>query len=366
MPHRLRPRRFLAALAMAVSVTIAPLPSGAQTPASAPAVSVVAHGLANPRGMAFDTDGSLIVGLAGSGKEDASVVRIGADGCPAAITAPFPTGGAVFGTHTGFADVSMLGGALYGLMAGGNLAQAGQAHNGLYRLDGTGGAAMVADIAIFVRDHPVAEKPRDYDQNGQPVSLWPLPDGSGFVATEGNSNQLLRLGLDGSVTRIADLSVRHPIATGVVAAPDGGWWVALFTHFPYTEGSAKVIHVAPDGTLADAWTNLSVPIDLALGPDGALYALEMATGYGEDDAKIVPGTGKVLRQTGPASAETVVTGLPLPSAFGFGPDNALLISSPIVGADDGSGVVLKITLPAGPDAAPVDAGTAQTAPTACA
>ena len=91
--------------------------------------------------------------------------------------------------------------------------------NGLYRLDGAGGAELLADISAFIREHPVAEKPRDFDTDGQPYAM--LAMGDAFWVTEGNSNQVLRVGLDGTVARVADLSQGHPIPTGIAPAP--GW-----------------------------------------------------------------------------------------------------------------------------------------------
>jgi len=137
--------------------------------------------------------------------------------------------------------VAYLDGALYLLLAGGNIDGDGMA-NGLYRLDGDGETTLVADVSGFIRDNPVAEVPDDYDTDGQPYAL--LPMGDAFWVTEGNSNQLLRLGLDGAVSRLADLSVGHPIPTGIAPAPGGGAYVGFFTNIPYREGAAAVVRVA--------------------------------------------------------------------------------------------------------------------------
>ena len=208
--------------------------------------------------------------------------------------------------------------------------------------------------SAFIRDHPVAEKPGDYDTDGQPYAM--LAVGGAFWVTEGNSNQLLRVGLDGTVTRIADLSRDHPIPTGIAPAPDGGAYVAFFTHAPYADGAAKVVAVAADGTVTDAWTGLTLVTALAVGADGALYALEMATGVDADDpASIGPGTGTVVRRTGPDAAEEIVTGLALPVAMDFGPDGALYVAAPAFGADEGQGTILRLVLAAGqPIVVPTD------------
>ena len=323
----------------------------AATPELAGMVSVVAAGLTNPRGFAFAPDEALIVALAGREGPHASVVRIEGS-CPVVVADGLPSYRIVFNAMTGVADVAYLDGQLYALLSGGDTDRA-NTPNGLYRLDGVGGAELVADISAFIREHPVAEKPRDYDTDGQPYAM--LAMGDAFWVTEGNSNQLLRVGLDGKVTRVADLSRGHPIPTGIAPAPGGGAYVAFFTHAPYAEGSANVVAVAPDGTVTDVWTGLTLVTALAVGPDGALYALEMATGHGDNPDAIAPGTGRVMRMTSPDTAEPVVTGLSLPIAMDFGPDGALYVAGPTFGADEGQSTILRLDLPARqPVAVPTD------------
>jgi hypothetical protein len=300
----------------------------------------VAAGLVNPRGFMFSPDGPLIVALAGREGSHAGVVRI-EDGCPVVIAGGLPAYRIVFGAITGVADVAYLNGELYALLSGGDTDRGGTP-NGLYRLDGVGGAELVADISAFIREHPVTEKPRDYDSDGQPYAM--LAIGDAFWVTEGNSNQVLRVGLDGTVARVADLSQGHLIPTGIAPAPDGGAYVAFFTSTPYAEGSAKVVKVAPDGAVTDVWTGLTLVTALTLGPDGTLYALEMATGHGDDPGAIALGTGRVVRMTGPDTAAPVVTGLTLPVAMDFGPDGALYIAGPTFGADEGQGTILRVDL----------------------
>jgi hypothetical protein len=310
------------------------------TPEPEEAVTVVAAGLTNPRGFVFTPDGNLVVALAGREGPHAGVVRIEA-GCPVLVAGGLPAYRIVFGAITGIADVAYLDGELYALLSGGDTDR-GDTPNGLYRLDGAGGAELVADISAFIREHPVAEKPRDYDTDGQPYAM--LAMGDAFWVTEGNSNQLLRVGLDGTVARVADLSQGHPIPTGIAPAPDGGAYVAFFTSTPYAEGSARVVKVAADGAVTDVWTGLTLVTALTLGPDGTLYALEMATGHGNDPGAIASGTGRVVRMTGADTAAPVVTGLALPVAMDLGPDGALYIAGPTFGADEGQGAILRIDL----------------------
>ena len=327
------------------------IPLSVATP-SPTAVTVVAAGLTNPRGFDFAADGSLAVALAGTSGETAGVATV-VDGCPALLVGGLPSYRIVFAAPTGVADVAYLDGELYLLLAGGNIDGGGMA-NGLYRVDSGGNLTLVANVSAFIRDNPVAEVPRDYDTDGQPYAL--LPMGDAFWVTEGNSNQVLRLGLDGAVSRVADLSAGHPIPTGIAPAPGGGAYVGTFTNIPYREGAAAVVEISPDGTVTEAWSGLTLITSLALGPGGDLYALEMATGIDpEDPGSIVPGSGRVVRLTDGGAIKEVVTGLALPVAMAFGPDGALYVGGPTFGAEEGQGTIVRIDLSAGePVAVPTE------------
>ncbi|HEV2107987.1 MAG TPA: ScyD/ScyE family protein, partial [Thermomicrobiales bacterium] len=132
--------------------------------------------------------------------------------------------------------------------------------------------------------------------------------------------------------------------TGLARAGDGEYYVAYFTSAPYPEGGAKVVSITPDETITDTWAGLTLVTALTTGADGALYALEMATGYGDDTVAIGPGTGRVVRQDGADGVVPIVTGLDLPAAMCFGPDGALYVSGPAFGADTGEGFILRIRL----------------------
>lgn len=338
-----------------------PVAASQSTPDATPeggGATTVAAGLVNPRGFTFDADGSILVALGGRGDLTAQVARIGPDGCPQIVLDGYPTARVAFGAIAGFADVAVLDGETYALLAGGDIDR-DFAVNGLYRLESGGEATLLADLSSFIRDNPVAEIPGDYDTDGQPYDLLPLEDGTGFWVSEGNSNQLFRVGLDGTISRVADLSAGHPIPTGLAPGPDGSVYVALFTAAPYAEGSAKVVLVTPDGDVSDIWTGLTMPTALAIGPDGFLYATEMATGHGEDPDLIGPGTGRIVRQTGPDSLEPVATGLTFPAAMTVGADDAIYVASPAFGADDGTGAIMRVVPTEG---SPVNMGVVDTGP----
>ncbi len=122
--------------------------------------------------------------------------------------------------------------------------------------------------------------------------------------------------------------------------------MGFLSALPFADGSARVVHVTPDGTVTDVWTGLTAVTSIAVGNDGTLYALEMATGNTDEPPFVAPGTGKVVRQTGPDTAEEVVTGLDFPVKMEFGPDGALYVGYPAFGATAGEGAILRFDLAA--------------------
>ena len=165
----------------------------------------------------------------------------------------------------------------------------------------------------------------------------------GFWVLEANRGELLWVALDGQVTRIVDLSANHPVWSALTVAPDGGVYAGTLTPAPHTEGTARVVHIAPDGQVTDVWTVLTTVTGLAVGPDGSLYALEMATDI-SPDGNMRPGTGRLVRQTGLDSYEEVVTGLEYPIDLELGPDGALYVALPAYGANDQAGAIIRVDL----------------------
>jgi DNA-binding beta-propeller fold protein YncE len=196
-----------------------------------------------------------------------------------------------------------------------------------------------------MRANRVAEPPPgDDDADGEVWHLLSTADSTAFWVVESNQGQVLQITPAGDITRIADLSAGHPVPTGIAPAPDGGVYVGNLTVFPFLDGAAKVVHVAPDGTVTDHWTGLTAVAALAVGPDGALYALEMVTGSIEQDPFILPDSGRIVRQTGPDTLDVVAEGLNFPIGLDVGPDGAFYVSSPALGATLGQGTIARLDL----------------------
>jgi hypothetical protein len=343
------------------------------TPAASPeagAVTVVASGLTNPRGMTWGADGTLFVALAGNGGTSpavgeplppptgpevgggpsAAVAQIGADGCPIALATGLPSSLDRIATVVGVSDVAILGDQLYALVAGG-----GGSHGnpdqpaGLYRILADGTFEVVVDLGAWVKANPIAH-PAEVEPDGQWYAMEAAPDGSALWILEANGGQVVTVTPDGVVTRVADLSEGHPVPTGLALAPAGGVYVGFLTPAPFLDGTSRVDHVAPDGTVVTVWTGLTMVTGLAVAPDGTLYAAEMAIGdpASASDPPFQPFTGRIVRQTGPDSLEEVATGLLLPAHLTSGPDDGLYLALPAIGADDGEGFVLRLDPTTGP------------------
>jgi hypothetical protein len=214
---------------------------------------------------------------------------------------------------------------------------------------------LVADLGAFIRANPVkAGVPGDYSPEGDPYALAPDANSNALWILESNSGQLLRAGLDGTITRVVDFSEGNPVPTALTRAPDGGVYVGFLTHVPFEDGASRVVHVSEGGEVTEVWTGLTMLTAVAVGPDGTLYGLSFSTGNSAEPPFLVPGTGKIVRQTGPDSHMDVAVGLNMPAYMAFGPDGHLYISLPGIGATGGEGVILRTSLVPGetPAAAP--------------
>ncbi|MCC6315173.1 MAG: ScyD/ScyE family protein [Thermomicrobiales bacterium] len=356
------PGRGIAPTAVAIATLIglsgfaALAPAAAQEPAAP--IALVASGLTNPRGMAWDAAGALYVAQAGTGRTEtsvgaaASVARI-EDGCPVPVVAGLPSTRGMSGAVQGPSDIAFLDGALYVLQDSqddrGDLKATFP--NGVYAATAQGGVRRVAGISAWMDANAAATIPYDRGKLGETYAML---TGDGFLwVVESNEGQILRVTPDGSIARVADLSDAHPVPTGIAPAPDGGVYVANLTTTPYPAGAAHVVHISPTGDVATVWTGLTMVAALAVGDDGALYALELSTDNSGEAPYIRPGSGRVVAQTGPDTLREVATGLDFPIGMTAGPDGALYVSSPAMGSDGPAGAIVRID-PHADAAAPPD------------
>jgi len=129
----------------------------------------------------------------------------------------------------------------------------------------------------------------------------------------------------------------EPVPTAVAFDADGNVYVSLLGGLPFLPGSSKVVRVAPDGTVTDYATGLTMLADLVTGPDGQLYGVSI----GEfTDQGPVPNSGAVLRiQPGTASS-ALLEGLSFPASIAFTSNGDAYLTLNAIG-EPGTGEVVK-------------------------
>lgn len=127
----------------------------------------------------------------------------------------------------------------------------------------------------------------------------------------------------------------QPVPTSVAVGPDGYYYVGELTGFPAPKNTSRIWRIAPDASWAQCpgadcqvlfnggFTSI---IDLAFGPDGFLYVVELdenswfATTL--PSQPLAGGTISACDVTVPTCVE-VSAGIPLPTAITFGKDGTL-------------------------------------------
>ena len=337
---------------------VAPTPT---TSAQTGDPEIVASGLTNPRGFSWSSAGQLVVAEAGSGGTNegtgeatvpppsgpytggatASVVAIN-NNCPILLAGQLPSAQSASGEVVGVADVAYLGDTLYALIAGG-----GDAHGnpdrpaGVYTIGSSGEVDLVADLGKWLRANPVANTPEiDFDPEGSFFSMVASPAGDALWVVESNSEQVLSVSSEGEVTRIADLSETNQVPTAITPSPDGGVYVGFLTSVPFPDATAEVIKTPADATWATGWAGFTTIPALPPPPAGTLYASQLSTTRVRPPF-LQPVTGSIVRQSGAESSEVVASGLNFPVAIDFGPDDALYVAAPAIGANDGTGSIMR-------------------------
>lgn len=352
-------RKSLAAALLATLIIAGPAPALAATYKS----EIIASGLNNPRGLALGPDGGLYVAEAGvvstggptiisrdnvfhlSGT--GSITRI-LGGVQERIITDLPSiGSLTINELSGPADIAFGADGTGYLLTGfigdpalrAELGTAGSLLGQVLTFTG-GGLSPFSDVAALEAGNPAGR-----ELNSNPYHITTLSDG--LLVTDAGSNTLVKVGADGSASILATFPARFmgdpapvsdTVPTGVAVGPDGNYYVAELTGFPFVEGAARIYRVTPWGEisiLSEGFTNIT---DLAFGPDGELYVLQLDT-----NGLITPGgTGALSRLRADGSLEVLFTeGLVTPTGLEIGADGTFYVTN--FSAAEGIGSVLKIS-----------------------
>jgi hypothetical protein len=334
----------------------------------APAVSVFAAGLNNPRGLTFGPDRNLYVAEGGLGGTHSTVGL-----CPQAAGAAAPytgsTNNPVLGGRiskvsragvvttvvnalpssqtnaasgnlvSGVSSVAFIGHQLYALLAG-----AGCSHgvptvpNGVIKVGHHGRWKLIANLSAFQKAHPVAHPdPEDFEPDGTWYSMIAI--GRALYPMDSNHGELDRVTRSGAISRVIDISASQGHVVPTALTYHRGIYIANLGLFEPTDraGDEHVWRLTGHRTLKVRATGVEKVLGLAFR-GGKLYALEMSTTAGAP----TPGTGAIVRVNRHGPPETVVSGLTFPTGMTVGPDGAFYVSNQGFGFGAGQGQILRI------------------------
>jgi hypothetical protein len=277
------------------------------------------------------------VAEAGTGLNDGRVVRV-EDGRAVALAERLPSWPYTAREIVGPGGVVALGEELrwvQGLGPEGPVDGRGAPYSALLRLR----AGRIETVASF---RLAAQGAPDGDTRiSNPFDLLVEPDGTAYVS-DASANVVWRVDPEGRIRpHVAWTAIENPVPTGLARGPDGGYYVALFSHEPHVAGSGRVVRFDGEGSRAVAVEGLTAPIALAVEGDGALVVLEFARGFAAGQpVGFAPCSGRLLRIAG-GRREVVRDGLRYPTDVVLAPGGGYYVTEAgAFGAGDGTVVHL--------------------------
>jgi sugar lactone lactonase YvrE len=327
---------------------------------------VVAEGLSDPRGISAAGGRALLVADSGSGK----IVRI----------EPRRNGSA---TVTTFAQVSS------NPEAAGPVEVAYQGPNHVWvtvsgdpaaggarvvRLDRKGKVTVSVDIAAYQATDPDEDDQDDFPEESNPFGLALLP-GGGVLVADSAGNDVLKIDQKRKITTVArflredvpwpDVELPFPtpppgtptpvesVPTAIAIGPDGAWYVSELKGFPFVKGTSRIWRIEPGaknavcdpkspstGKCTSYATGFTSVMDLAFGPDGTMYVLEIVK-EGLLGAELLgePPIGALWAVKGGTKTELATGTLLAPGGVAVGYNGTLSVTTGTVFGPGGGAVV---------------------------
>jgi hypothetical protein len=373
-------RRLAYGGAVALVLVTVPAPVSAAHRAQRGNIAVVARGLDNPRGLSVGAGGTLYVAEAGRGGDGPCVAVPGGDqlcyGATGAVTkvhrgrqtrvvAGLPSlasPGGVFATGphdivaTGHGRVDVVIGLGLLLETVPELGAAGRSFGRLARLS-RGADRTIVDVAGYeARANP----------DGGPLESNPYAAlasrGGGTVVVDAAGNFLLRRDAAGRLSTLATFPERlvaappelgyppdtqipmQAVPTTVARGGDGSYYVGELTGFPYPVGGARIYRVPAGGGAPEIHaTGFTAIIDLAVGPHGDLYVLEIAANGLLDAFQSGQWPGALIRLAPDGTRTVLAEGrLEAPAGLALGPGGTIYVSHRAITPGEGEVVALPI------------------------
>jgi hypothetical protein len=352
---------MVALLSVAILVGMLALPATAADDRVRVRITTVATGLDAPRGMTIGPHGALYVAEAGEGGDDycfthpmfgelcggpsGAVTKI-RKGSQVRILSGLPSIALPDGSNaSGPEDISRQrnGKFLIPIGFGGDpavipdLRPGGFPTGWLIRATARGDWTALANISEYeLLNNPAGGFPGDeVDSNPKAVAATPW----GSYVVDAGGNDLMRVGRGGRISLLAVFAPRfvpfpgvpdpgipmQSVPDSIAVGRDGAAYVGELTGFPFPPGKARIFRVTRDGdksVYARGFTNI---IDLAFGPDGSLYVLEIATN-GLESGDPTGGLWRIPR--GGGEPQLLLTEpLFLPGGMAIGHDGTIYVST---------------------------------------
>jgi len=324
--------------------------------AASPTLRPVVTGLVNPRALVFGPDGALYVGEAG--RAGPTAVRAGLDkvhyhigrsarilradlhGTVTTVAGALPS--VHWGDDTyGVAGLAFFGPHLYALLGTGgrDVGDPGYA-NAVLRVGQDGALTPIANLTAYNRQQPPRARrldPARTDvEGGVPFGFAALH--GRLYATDGNQETVTEITPSGGLRRLLEYPASDHVLTGITPGPDGALYICEFGPAPHGPDTGMITRLTLDGQRSTVWSPLPAVIAVAFDPAGRLYALEFSTG------QRVPHSGRLLRRGPDGQVEVLASGLNFPTALAFGPDGSLYMTLNGHRSENASGQVVQVDL----------------------
>jgi outer membrane protein assembly factor BamB len=316
----------------------------------------VATGLNNPRQLFLADDGTLYIAEAGAGGEEevtgpfgpagagltAQISAVSADGEISVILPDLVSMDAGFGQIEGPMAVVVTEDSYWVLLGMGPAESPFEDSyvEALLQIDRESGDIVDwADLGTFEE----ANNP-DGSQElvSNPADFAVADDGTIYIADASGNSLLTWTAADGLNVFVAwpggDENAQA-VPTSVAIGADGSIYVGFLSGFPFAAGSARIEQYSADGELLQTFEGLTLVTDVLVSDMGDLYAVEMASGFG--DTGYIPESGRIIKVTADG-AEAVAEGLNFPYGFTMDADGNFLVTvDSAFGAPD-TGRVVRI------------------------
>jgi hypothetical protein len=356
--------RFALALAAAFAVALAA--SVAPAAARPDPDGVVVEGLSDPRGIAAAGGRTLLVADSGSGK----ILRVEPRrrGSPSVSTfaeLPFDPEAGPFPVEVVYRGPNHVWATLSGDPAAGGAT--------VVRLDRKGRVTESFDIAAYQQTDPDLDDQEDFPEESNPFGLAKL-SGGGVLVADSAGNDVLKITTRKTIKTIARFlpedvpwpdglpfpgpppgtpTPAESVPTAVAIGPDGAWYVSELKGFPFIKGTSRIWRIEPGtknatcdpespttGPCTSHATGFTSVIDLAFGPDGTMYVLEIVK-EGLLGAEIFgdPPIGALWAVNGGTKTELAPGTLLAPGGVAVGYNGTLSVTTGTVFGPGGGAVV---------------------------